>query len=123
MQQFCSIIGGSKTSRAIFLSTGIAALVLLASADMTGCTRIEAKATGPSVGPIPVSVVKVRQGNALCGRTWLPQPPRAKIDNLAATFVIETRWIFVAAAWQLRAAVRICRSSGYLPDVSLEDNP
>ena len=57
----------SKKSRAVLLAAGSAALVALLSAGVTGCSRSEAK---PAAGPIPVSVVKVRQSNVPLIGNW-----------------------------------------------------
>lgn len=70
MQPLNSIVGGSTNSRAILLSTAIAAFVAVASAGLTGCSGAEARTAAPSTGQIPVSVVRVRQSNVPLDGNW-----------------------------------------------------
>ena len=60
--------GGSKNSRAILLLAAGAVLAAMASFSMTGCSKSEAK---PAAAPIPVAVVKVRQGNVPLNGNWV----------------------------------------------------
>ena len=60
-----------KTSRAILQLAAGAALAAMTSAGTTGCSRNEAKTAAHSMGPIPVSVVKVRQSDVPLTGNWV----------------------------------------------------
>src|SRR5215813_1088330 len=60
-----------KTSRAVLQLAAGVALAAMTSAGIAGCSRSEAKTATPSMGPIPVSVVKVRQSNVPLTGNWV----------------------------------------------------
>ena len=61
----------TRNSRTVLLSAASALLVALASATLSGCGKAEAKSAPMAMGPIPVSVVKVRQSNVPLTGTWV----------------------------------------------------
>jgi len=66
-----SVATGSRNSRTLLFFAASAVLAALVSAAITGCSRSEAKATAIHAGPVPVSVVKVRQGNVPLTGNWV----------------------------------------------------
>lgn len=60
-----------RNSRAILAVAAGAAVAALVSAGLTGCSGVEARTAAPSTGPIPVSVVRVRQSNVPLQGNWV----------------------------------------------------
>ncbi len=58
-------------SRAILLSAASAALIAAVTVAMAGCSRSEAKTAPIAPGPMPVNVVRVRQGNVPLNGNWV----------------------------------------------------
>jgi membrane fusion protein (multidrug efflux system) len=66
-----SVATGSRNSRTVLFFAASAVLAVLVSAAITGCSRSEAKTAAIHAGPVPVSVVKVRQGNVPLTGNWV----------------------------------------------------
>jgi membrane fusion protein (multidrug efflux system) len=62
---------GIKNPGAVLLPAAAAVLVAMASAGLTGCSTGEAKTTAAAPGPMPVSVVQVRQSNVPLDGNWV----------------------------------------------------
>jgi membrane fusion protein, multidrug efflux system len=61
----------TRYSRAILTVAAGAAVAAFVSAGLTGCSGVEARTAAPSMGPIPVSVVPVRQSNVALDGNWV----------------------------------------------------
>lgn len=64
-------ISAESNLRAILLPAACAALAALMTASLAGCNQSEAKAAAIPPGPIPVSVIKVRQANVPLTGDWV----------------------------------------------------
>lgn len=71
MQHLKSTTAGSKHARPFWLSAAGAALAAIVSMGIAGCAMSEAKTTAPLPGPMPVSVVQVRQSNVPIVGNWV----------------------------------------------------
>jgi membrane fusion protein (multidrug efflux system) len=71
IQRSNSVATGNRNSRTLLSFAISAVLAVLVSVAVTGCSRSEGKTTATSPGPIPVSVVKVHQGNVPLTSNWV----------------------------------------------------
>lgn len=71
MQHLNSTTAGSNDARSLWSFAAGAVLAAMVSAGITGCATSEAKTTAPVPGPMPVSVVQVRQSNVPIIGNWV----------------------------------------------------
>ncbi len=65
------IPAGTRNSRTILFYAASALFSVAAAGLLTGCSRVEAKATAGSPGPLPVDVVKVRESDVPLTGNWV----------------------------------------------------
>lgn len=71
MQHLNSTTAGSNDARSLWSFAAGAVLAAVVSAGIAGCATSEAKTTAPVPGPMPVSVVQVRQSNVPIIGNWV----------------------------------------------------
>jgi membrane fusion protein (multidrug efflux system) len=71
MQHLNPAAAGNKHAHSLWLFVAGAVLAAVISAGMSGCATSEAKTTAPIPGPMPVSVVEVRQSNVPVIGNWV----------------------------------------------------